>query len=122
MRHDERGMALGIVLMASIVFSIAAYGVLTMAVSRAQQEDFLGDRRIRAHMAAEAGLVYAMQKLWADPNYPNPCCGGGCSGSTKTDTWPLDTDGVGGTDTTIDISVANCGAGNTHTLSAQVVY
>ena len=41
---------------------------------------------------------------------------------TKTDTWPLDTDGVGGTDTTIDISVANCGAGNTHTLSAQVVY
>ena len=117
MRHDERGMALGIVLMTSIVFAIAAYGVLTMAVSRAQQEDFFGDRRIRAHMAAEAGLVWAMQKLWADSNE--------CAAFAGPNDFIIDTydDADPLNDTTVDIIRIGCPApGPTSKLQAQVVY
>ena len=99
--RTETGLALGMVLASTVVFAIAAYGVMTMAVSRFQQDRFLGADRIRAQQAAEAGLVWAMQKLWVNPA---ECFTG------ATD-FPIDTDGVGGPDATVDIIRTNLAGG-----------
>ena len=124
-RAHERGMALAIVLASSVIFSIAAFGVMTLALSRAEHGEAVGNRRMRAHYAAEAGLVQARQKLWADPDYPNPCCGGPCVGKSKTDTWKVDTDMDGKAETLVTITVDECGATfnkGKHRLSAKVNY
>ncbi|MBI4323625.1 MAG: hypothetical protein HY596_05060, partial [Candidatus Omnitrophica bacterium] len=60
--------------------------------------------RLKAQYAAEAGLVWAMQRLWQDQAYcgaPDPPVINGLN---------------------VDVTVTSCGAGNTHTLSAKVLY
>ena len=125
----ERGIALAMVIVMAVVFSIAAFTSLTVALSafRRQTKGVSSSSELRARYAAEAGLVYAMERLWANPGYPQQCCappggGTGCSGQTKTDTLQLDTDGVGGNDTTVTITVTNCGANRDHTLKANVTF
>ena len=108
MRHNERGMVLGIVLLSSIVFSIASLAMFTLAMSHTQASHHETEK-LRARYAAEAGLVRAMEKLWNDPAY----CG---------EAWSIDTNGDGTAETTMTITVTNCGAGNTRTISAKVTY
>ncbi len=67
MRKNERGIALGIVILTAVVFAVAAFAVLTMALSRMQVSSTVGARRLKATYAAEAGLVWAMQQLWENP-------------------------------------------------------
>lgn len=62
----RRGIALGIVVVTSLVFAIAAYAVLYAANSLGSRANFQ-KRNTSARYAAEAGLVWAMQKLWANP-------------------------------------------------------
>lgn len=123
MRLDERGLALGVVLIMTILFSVAAYGIVAFTQGGVQRSAVNVDR-LRARYAAEAGLVYASQRLWIDPNYPAACCApaGGCQGATQTDTRPLDTDGNGTNETNVLITVTNCGANRQHAITARVVY
>ena len=103
MRNDERGVALGMVIVMALIFAVAAFGVMTLSVSRSQTSA-LQAHRLKAQYAAEAGLVWGMQRLWRDQTY----CG-------ETD--PPTLNGLN-----VDVTVTNCGPGNTHTLSAKVLY
>ncbi len=62
----RRGIALITVIVAAMVFSIAAYAVLFMSMGMSNRQSF-NEKSVRARYAAEAGIVYAMQKLWKDP-------------------------------------------------------
>ena len=115
---------MAMVLVTAVIFSIAAFGALTMAVSRARQANYVSEDRIRARYAAEAGLVWAMQQLWANPaTFPNVCCNAGCAGTKQSASWPIDTDGGGPLPATnVDVAVDNCGPDRLHTLSAKVTF
>ena len=101
---------MGFVLILAVVSSIAAYGALMVASSQARQGTVLGTR-FRARYAAEAGIVIAQAKLWRDPAY--------CPAAAPE---PIDTDGNGSADTTVELTVTNCGAGNAHEVRAKVAY
>ena len=66
--RGERGIVLGIVLITSIIFGIVAFGLLSLATNQSRQGSFISEERVRARYAAEAGLVYAMQRLWVNPD------------------------------------------------------
>ena len=115
---NTRGAALVIVLVSALIFSIAAFGVLTMAVSRAQQVDYVSETRIRARFAAEAGMVWATQRLWATPGWPPGCVPGN---DQAAPVWTIDTDGAGPLPpTNVNVMVRNCGPGFLHTLESKV--
>lgn len=115
MRGNAHGVAMGLVLVSALVFAIAAFGAMTMAMSRLQQEQFLGEDRMRASYAAEAGLVWAMQRLWESPTE--------CFGASPD--FSIDTDGSGPLPPMgVDITATPCpGPGVINSkLSAKVVY
>ena len=101
-----------IVLVSALVFSIAAFGVLTMAVSRVQQINYLSENRIRARFAAEAGLVWATQRLWVNTSWPPGCIPG-------TDQAAPPWNGAGSLPT-VNVMVRNCGPNRVHTLESKV--
>ena len=117
-----RGVALVTVLVTAVVFSIAAFSALMISLASRQRSQQSSEGRLRAQYADEAGLVYAMQNLWADPNYPKPCCASSCAGQNQSEFLDLDTDGNGSKETQVTITVTNCGAGRNHTLSAKVTF
>ena len=103
LRGNEHGIALGVVLMMALIFGAVAAGALMLSASRSQTSG-LQAHRLKAQYAAEAGLVFAMQRLWKDPAYcgnPDPPVLNGLN---------------------VDVTVSNCGSGNTHTVSAKVTY
>ncbi len=63
----QQGAVLAAMMMASAVFSAAAYSILFLAVSQARQAESLEDR-VQARYAAEAGIVWAMAQLQANPD------------------------------------------------------
>ena len=63
---SRKGMALAIVIFTALVFSVAAYAVLYLSLGLRERSDF-HKRNIKARYASEAGVVWAMQRLWADP-------------------------------------------------------
>lgn len=67
MMNNERGAVLAIVLATSVIFGIAAFGLLSLTVNKTRQTAYLGEGRLRARYAAEGGVVMAMQELWEDP-------------------------------------------------------
>ena len=109
MRSHQRGMILGLVIVTAFIAAVAAYTILVVAASQARQGRFWRER-FRSRYAAEAGVVWAMERLWADPTY----CG-------TPDPPPFDTNGDGVPDATVDVSVTGCG-GASRTLSAVVVF
>lgn len=100
MKHDERGVALGIVILSAIVFSVAAFAVLTMSLSRAQTAELTEDR-LRARYAAEAALVWAMQRLWVDQTWS--------SGLGIDLPFDIDGDGSIAAGEGVDVSIPACG-------------
>ena len=104
--HTERGIVLGIVIITAVIFSIAAYAMLFVAMSHRQRIKEFDVDRLRARYAAEAGLVWAQEQLWDDP--PPPFCGGVPPFSP-----------INGLNVTV--AVSNCG-GPTHQLRASVTY
>jgi len=110
--REQRGAALAMVLAVAVCFSIAAFTALILALSRPRTKDFY-KRRAVAQYAAEAGLVWAMQRLWNEAGTPYPP---GCPvGGTGTDT--VTVNGVPST-----ITVTNCGAGRNHTVKSKVTF
>ncbi|MDP3722143.1 MAG: hypothetical protein Q8R91_01430 [Candidatus Omnitrophota bacterium] len=67
-RHNERGVVLGVVILSSIAFSVAAFAMLTMAMSGHFRSEQHHRKRLEARYAAEAGVVWAMQQIWTDPD------------------------------------------------------
>ena len=111
MLGDERGVVLGLVIITSIIFGIAAFGLLIFAMSRLRVSGYLGPERLRAGYAAEAGVVMAMQELWANPA---DCAFG---------PYNLDTNGDGSLETTVTVTAVPCpGPGALSKLQAKVTF
>jgi Tfp pilus assembly protein PilX len=116
---NKRGIVLGVVLLAAVAFSISAFAALTMALTRTRL-DRLYAKRFRAQYAAEAGLVWAMQRLWVNqgawssaPGWAGP----------PNDPPEMDTNGNGTPDTKVDIILPPCGAPcEARKLQAKVDY
>lgn len=70
-RLNERGIALGVVVVMAMVFAVGAFGTMMLSTSRGQVSG-LQAHRLKAQYAAEAGLVTAMQKLWGNPEWSSP--------------------------------------------------
>jgi len=99
---QERGNTLGVSILTAIICSIAAYLILFLATGQARHARFYR-QRVRARYAAEAAIVWAQQRLRADPTY--------CNTSN-----PPPLEGY-----QVQVTVTNCGAGNTHQLQARVL-
>ena len=106
---NDRGIALGVVLMTAVIFSVAAFAVLTMALSGQQRLKVLSKDHLSAQYAAEAGVVWVMQRLWNDPTY--------CANNTPLPSPPNPINGL-----TVNVTVTNCGANNPHQINAKVIY
>jgi hypothetical protein len=102
MWRNQHGIALGLVIIIAMMVSIAAFGVLMMGVTNARTGGLSQDR-LAARYAAEGGVVWAMQKLYANPNF----CG---------------TQGVPVGALTATVTVSSCGAGNTQKIQSKVSY
>ena len=72
--RNERGIAVGMVIVMALLFAIGAFAALMSALTRLRISGTIR-QGIVARYAAEGGLVYAMQKLWVDPAY----CGTGAT-------------------------------------------
>ena len=110
---NERGVVLGLVIITSVIFGIAAFGILMLAMSRLRVGNVLGEGRLRAQYAAEAGLVMAMQKMWDPAN----CAALGSP-------YNLDTNNDGTNDTTVTVTVTPCpiASGVPSKLQAKVTF
>ena len=67
----ERASVLWLLLVVSLVAAVASYGALFAAISHARRTKF-NRTRTAARYAAEAGLVWAMERLWQDPSWTPP--------------------------------------------------
>ena len=116
-RVGQRGSLLTMVIVGAIIFSLTAYAMLNMSLSRTQSVKYNVDR-YRARYAAEAGVVYAMQKLWANPTWSSG------QGWTTAEDLELDTNADGVTDTQVDIILPACTKVpcEMRRLQAKVVY
>ena len=85
---------MGIVVLTTIVFSVAAYAALFSALALRQRGDFY-QRHAVASYAAEAGMVWAMQRLWRNPN--------DCFSSATE--WSVDPDNNSATNNTLTINI-----------------
>jgi Tfp pilus assembly protein PilX len=113
---NQRGAVLGLVIISSVIFGIAAFGLLSLAVNRSRQTGYISIDRIRARYAAEAGLVKAMQELWVNPS--------DCSfGPYVMDTFDESPNNPAN-DTTVTILATNCPrpVGQLTTLNAKVTF
>lgn len=116
--RGERGVVLSLVIITSIIFGIAAFGLLTMALSRLRISGaLLGPNRLRAGYAAEAGVVMAMQELWANPA---DCAFGPANNGVYT----IDTynDGDPSNDTTVTVTTTGCPPTPGTKLQAKVTF
>ena len=108
--RKTRGAALAIVVFIAAVCAIAAYFALFSATTEARHGRFYRERLV-ARAAAEAGLVIAMQRLYANPGY----CGTG--GGTETFAIP-----VGAGSVPVTVTISDCNPANRKQVSARVDY
>ena len=112
MRARERGFfILGVTILTGIVFTVTSLAILTIAINRTNVSD-VDERRARAVYAAEAGLVWASRKLMVDPTFCFP----------DNPDLVLDADATPGPETGVDIVASSCGATDSRSLEAKVVY
>ncbi len=99
---SRRGMALAIVIFTALVFSVAAYAVLYLSLGLRERADF-HKRNIKARYASEAGIVWAMQRLWQDPTWSSP------EGNVDLP-FDVDTNGTIGPNEGVDVIMPPCAA------------
>lgn len=97
-RARRRGVALFLATLIALICSLAGITMLSVAVSHIKRTQSW-HLRARARYLAEAALVLARERLWANPDY----CGGAES---------LDTDGDQLGDTPVTITMLGCIPGN----------
>lgn len=108
-RRHRRGVILVVVVVFALLASVGVMAALIIATSQARRSQIYKDRT-RALYAAEAGIVWASQKLWVDPAF----CWDDSATFSNGD--PL-INGIA-----VKVTVTNCGAGNDHQIVAKVVY
>ena len=101
--RQERGAVLGVVVITAFVCAVAAAAALTMSTHRAHVSYRFDEDRLLSRAAAEAGMVWAMERLWSNPNF--------CAPSNQD----LLLNGH-----VVDVQISNCGAGNSHEITAVV--
>ena len=102
--RNEWGLAgLMTAVVTALIFSLAAFAVLVMALARAQQNNPLDPSRLRARYAAEAGIVWATYELWNDPRWDSPP---GWAGPPRD--IAVDTDADGKAETKVDLIMPAC--------------
>ena len=104
--RSRRGIALAAALMFALIASISAYVLLFMAHATARQS-YIFRKRAESRFASEAGVVWALQRLWPDTAY----CG-----------VPDPAPGTFIPATTVDVTMTTCGAGNAHRITSKVTY
>lgn len=111
---NQRGAVLGIVLVLAFICSVSAYVVMFLASAEALRNRVFPDRT-EARYLAEAGMVLAMQRLWANPTTY-------CSGTEYID---INGDGTASAlsgEPAVTVTVTPCGAANVHQLQTTVSY
>lgn len=104
--RKERGAVLALAVGVAFIASVSAFVILQLAIASSRRAQFYREQS-HARYAAEAGIIWAQQRLWADPNYcgnPDP--------PSATFTPAVN----------VDVTVSNCGAGNLHVVNATVTY
>ena len=72
MRTSANGQALiGIVIISSLLFTLASAAALSSSLSNRSRVKTYSSDRVRAYYATEGAVVWAMQRLWADPTSCN---------------------------------------------------
>ena len=99
----ERGAILPIVLGTALLCAIAAYAVLIIVAAQGRHAQFYRGR-LRARYAAEAGMVWAKERLWLNPTY----CGNPA---------PPPIEGM-----VVSITISDCTAGSNKTIAARATY
>ncbi|MBI3322043.1 MAG: hypothetical protein HYZ91_07245 [Candidatus Omnitrophica bacterium] len=99
---NARGSALMVVMVTALFSAVAVYIVLFMTFSESAQSKFYR-LRLPAQSAAEAGIIWAQQRLWVNPSY----CG-------FPDPPPMN-------GFTVNVTMTNCGT-PTPTIHARVDY
>ena len=66
--HNQRGFALVLATIVALLCSIGTYIMLTMAASQARWTTAM-TRHERARYLAQAGMVWATQRIWQDPAF-----------------------------------------------------
>ncbi len=146
----ERGAVLLFVTILALIAAIASYAVLILTSGEAIQAKVF-DERNDARYLSEAGMVFALEQLRANPDYPEcgqavagqlaarQCCDTGAGGAgaqpvgSAVIVWQLiDTGGASdgspdgaltaAADTAVEIEVTNCGAGREHTVNIRTAY
>ena len=102
-RVAKRGAVLAVVVGVAIVAAIAAYAILLMVLAQGRHARFYRER-LRARYAAEAGIVWAQQRLWRDPTY----CGS---------PGPPAIEGLA-----VTVTISDCTAGSAKVIAAQATY
>lgn len=98
-----RGAVLTAALISALLASIASYLVLQLAMVQARYARF-HEGHAEARHAAEAGLVWAYERLLSNPAY----CG-------APDPPPLGA-------LTVDVTISDCAPGNPKAITAKVTY
>ena len=74
MLRNERGAVLGLAIAVALLASIITFAVLQAAMNQSQIGKFYFDRT-RSRYAAEAGIVWAQQRLRLNPAFTDPLDG-----------------------------------------------
>ena len=119
--NNNRGIALLIVVISAVIFSLMAIAVLMLSGSKAE---LAGDavKLATAENANRSAMVIAYEKLWNEATIPYPpSCTGANVGTTQTTTETVDT-GTGLMN--VAVAVSDCGAcTSTHpTCSHELVF
>ena len=102
MRNERGALVLGAAILLAVVCSVIAYVLLMMASADVMRSHRVAEG-IRADYLAEAGMVWADQRLWRDPTF--------CPTNL-----PVNLEGR-----TVLVSVTNCGTARQQVIT-QVVY
>ena len=105
--RGPRGAVLIVVMVTAFLIAIAIYTTLFLAISQARYAVFYRSRT-QARYAAEAGLVWAQQRLWQTPSE--------CFGASPD--WTLPTTPP----TNIEVTRTPCPGPPPSTLTATVTY
>jgi len=81
----RRGFALTAVIVMAVIFSIGAFGILSLSLGSRQRTEF-HERRLGARYVSEAALIWAQQQLWINPSW----CWGPLPGELPSATTPGD--------------------------------
>ncbi len=66
--NNERGIIMAILLVTAVLFMTASFAILAVSISRISVVKKAYDR-YQSQFVAEAGLVWAIQQLWVDPDF-----------------------------------------------------